>query len=146
MDNIIKPSAVNNISPHNQGLYEAGKKMLKDSTKVGRKFCQTMVEYSIGAIPIYLGFLTYITRNKQFTILGLILVSIPPILFIISSIIFLFGFLPKTEEFSLDMIDDFREQMNHTIRSREISIKFGFSIFVIGVLFVLFDIIMIIGF
>ena len=41
--------SVQDISPHNKALYEAGKKMLVDSIDVGREFCKFMTTTSLGA-------------------------------------------------------------------------------------------------
>ena len=40
------------ITPHNDALYEAGKKLLVDSIETGREFCKLMITTWLSAIPI----------------------------------------------------------------------------------------------
>ena len=48
------------ISPHSKALFETGKAILLDSVSTGREFCKSMIGTSTGAIPIYLGILTFL--------------------------------------------------------------------------------------
>ena len=57
------------ISPHSKALYEAGKSILTDSLETGREFCKFMIGTCTGAIPVYLGILTFILPEKY--ILGI---------------------------------------------------------------------------
>jgi len=124
---------IGEVSPHNKAVYEAGKSMLIDSVSTGREFCKSMIATCTGAIPIYLGILTFLLPEKY--ILGVkagITVALPAILFLIASVFFTIGYFPVTKEFSLDLISEIERERNATIRHRNKLIWIGFTFFVIG--------------
>ena len=71
------------LSPQEEALLEAGKELFKDSLTIARDFCKTMMNFSIGAIPIYLGILVFLfPENYTLTALEGFLAALPAILFL----------------------------------------------------------------
>ncbi len=123
------------ITPHSKAMYEAGKTLLVDSISTGREFCHSMIGYSTGAIPIYLGILTFILPKDY--LLGIkagVTVAFPAIVFLLSSITFTIGYLPIKTNFSLDVVEEIEKERNKIIMRRNKLIKIGFSIFSLGTL------------
>jgi hypothetical protein len=126
---------VTDVSPHSKALYEAGKSLLIDSVTTAREFCKSMITISTGAIPIYLGILTYLLPKEYklgfdagFTI------AIPAIGFLFAAVIFVGGYLPITSKFSLDIVDEIEQERDKIIKHRRNFIRAGVIIFVISTL------------
>ncbi|MCB0103053.1 MAG: hypothetical protein KDD74_13480 [Anaerolineales bacterium] len=123
------------ISPHSKALYEAGKTILMDSLETGREFCKSMISISTGAIPIYLGILTFILPEKyQLGYAAGGLIAIPAIGFLITSLIFVIGYLPISGEISLDDVDEIDRERIRIIRHRSKFIWIGFVLFILSTL------------
>jgi hypothetical protein len=123
------------ISPHSKALYEAGTSILIDSLETGREFCKSMIGMSTGAIPIYLGILTFMLPEKYnlgFAAGGLI--ALPAISFLIASLLFVIGYLPVSGEISLDDVDEIDRERTRIIRHRVRFIWSGFGLFMISTL------------
>jgi hypothetical protein len=121
------------LSPHNRALYETGKEMLKSSITTGSDFCKFMVTLSTGAIPTYLALLKFVLPEKiVLTSAGLSLLIISPFIFLISSVIFVFGYQPTTSICSLDLIDEIKRVYEKTINRRRRIIIVGFILFLAG--------------
>lgn len=131
----IEVESVQEVTPHNQALYEAGKKLLVESVDVSREFCKFMIGISTGAIPIYLGLLKLILPDGYKSSSWIDLLFVAPVVFFMSaSLLFALGYFPRHGETSLDLIEEIRRERNSTIlRHRRYSI-FGFSTFFLGVL------------
>lgn len=142
----VKVVASSAISPHSKALYEAGKSILIDSLETGREFCKSMISISTGAIPIYLGILTIILPEK-FT-LGFAaggLIALPAIGFLITSLLFVIGYLPVSGEISLDDVDEIDRERSRIISYRVKFIWSGFGLFFISTLGAIWAIIVNIG-
>ena len=129
----LKISNIKIVSPHNKAIYELGKSMLLDSINTGREFCKFMISISIGAIPVYLGILTFLLP-KDYN-LGLemsLIILLPPIFFLLSVIVFTISYFPIISNFSLDIIEEIEKVREVTIKRRIKRIKIGFSIFLIA--------------
>ena len=123
-DKEIEVELAEPLSPHNEVLYEASKEMLKSSMTTGRDFCQFMITVSTGAIPTYLALLKFVLPEKVvLPVVGLILSVIPP---------FVFGYLPTTSRFSLDIIEEIKGVYEETIMRRKRIINIGLSVFLVG--------------
>lgn len=134
------------LSPHSKAVYEAGKTLLIDSIGTGREFCQSMIGYSTGAIPIYLGLLAFIFPENYVLGIGAgVAVTLPAILFLLASITFVVGYLPIKTKFSLDLIEEIERERERIIQHRNLLIKIGFSIFAAGMLSSILVIVMNIG-
>jgi len=134
------------ISPHSKALYEAGKSILTDSLETGREFCKFMIGTCTGAIPVYLGILTFILPEKY--ILGIAageLIALPAIGFLIASLLFTMGYLPVSGEISLDDVDEIDRERARLIRHRARFIWIGFGLFFLSTLGAIWVIIVNIG-
>jgi len=121
------------LSPHNEALYETGKEMLKSSITTARDFCQFMITLSTGAIPTYLVLLKFVLPEKVvLSVVSLVLSIIPPFVFLVSAIIFVFGYLPTTSRFSLDLIEEIKKTYEETIIRRKRIINIGLIVFLVG--------------
>lgn len=137
---------VSGISPHSQAIYEIGKSMLIDSLETGREFCKFMTTFSISAIPIYLGLLTFIIPEHY--ILGSaagFTISLPAIAFLIASIVFALGYLPIKSKISLELIEEIEKERNRIVQRRSIYITIGFVVFILACLMAIYVVIVNIG-
>lgn len=132
----IKLKSVEPLSPHNEALYETGKGMLKSSVSTARDFCKFMITVSTGAIPVYLGLLEFVLPENVVLPTGkLVLSVIPPFLFLASTVLFIMGYFPQVEYFSLDIIEETKTAYENTIMRRKKFINSGISVFLIGSIF-----------
>lgn len=127
---VIKVSQSSALSPHNQAIYETGKKILADSIETGREFCKSMITISTGAIPIYLSMLGLVSSSiKGMGIINLLLISAPSFLYLFASLIFMKGYQPVESSFSLDIVEEIQAEINRMTIKRNRLIKLGVFIF-----------------
>lgn len=134
------------ISPHSKALYEAGKNILVNSLEAGREFCKSMIGTSTGAIPVYLGILTFMLPEKY--VLGASagwLIALPAFGFLISVALFVFGYFPTMGNISLDDIDEIDHERTRIIQRRMTFIISGSIVFAISTLGAIWAIIVNIG-
>ncbi len=123
------------ISPHSKALYEAGKNILINSLEAGREFCKSMIGTSTGAIPVYLGILTFMLPEKY--VLGVNagwLIALPAFGFLIAAALFVFGYFPTMGNISLDDIDEIDHERTRIIKRRMIFIISGAIVFAVSTL------------
>ena len=141
-DQSIEILEVSAVTPHNSALYEAGKSLLIDSVSIGRDFCKYMISLSSSAIPIYLGLLGFVL--PEYSTLSLkqgIFAILPSFLFLISTAVFTLGYLPKTGNFSLNIINEISGERAKTINRRNRLTWIGFGIFLAGIVTALISIV-----
>jgi hypothetical protein len=130
----VKAETAEDLSPHNKALYEAGKSMLIESINVGREFCKFMTTTTIGAIPIYLSLLKLVLpKDYSLTARSELLYIVPALLFIISTIVFIFGYFPQKGTLSLDLPSEIEKERGKTVVRRQKYAITGFVIFCLGV-------------
>jgi hypothetical protein len=138
----LEMESVGPLSPHNEALYETGKEMLKGSISTGRDFCKFMITVSTGAIPIYLGLLKFVLpENITLSLSKLFLSVVPPFFFLISAIVFILGYFPQVDYFSLDIINQIKQAYEKTVIKRKKFINFGIILFLIGTVFAIMSIV-----
>ena len=116
-----------------KAMIEIGTELLKNSIKADSDFCKTMITVSTGAIPIYLGLVKLI--SPTIILLGIYTaLIIPPIVFFISAIIFIVGYLPKIDTITLQILNDIEKKYEDTVSSRRKYVKWGLSVFMGGVI------------
>lgn len=107
------------LSPHELAILESGKKLYEEAIDSGREFGKSMIEISMGAIPIYFAVVKYFLVDVANVAVTLkILLAIPPLLFLLSSVLFIISFLPKLKVISLDDLKEVRSARNEIVRSR----------------------------
>lgn len=131
----IRVVDVTDITPHSKALYEAGKSLLIDSITTAREFCKSMITISTGAIPIYLGILSYLLPKNY--VLGknaAATIAAPAIGFLFAALIFIAGYLPVSGTFSLDVIEEIEQERNKVVRRRERFVWSGVIVFMLSTL------------
>jgi len=121
-------------SPHNEGLYEAGKALLVESIEVGRDFCKSMITIATGSIPVYLA-LVGLAVGKEFRPSlgeGIVLV-LGPAGFLLSATAFAIGYFPKKSAFSLDMPSEIETARTSTLDKRKLWATIGFGMLLLGI-------------
>jgi hypothetical protein len=141
-DSTIEVVSVSAVSPHHKALYEAGKAMLVESMHTGREFCRFMITTSSGAIPVYLGIMTFILpKDYALGLRGSVLVAAPALLFLLASFVFALGYFPSSGSFSLDILDQIERARSTIIRRRKRWARLGFLLFTLAALFAIVTIV-----
>jgi hypothetical protein len=132
----IEPTEVQDITPHNKALYEAGKKLLVDSVDVGREFCKFMTTTTLGAIPIYLALLKLVLpKDYSLQSQDEVVFLLPPLSFLAASVLFVLGYFPHKGLLSLDLPAEIERERSTTIRRRDRYAISAFTIFCMGVVY-----------
>lgn len=134
------------ISPHSKALYKVGESILSDSLESGRDFCRSMIGTSTGAIPVYLGILTFLLPEKFILGFGAgLTVAAPSIGFLIASALFTIGYLPVSGEISLDIVEEIERTLEKIINYRKRFIWSGMAVFIVSTLLAILVIIINLG-
>jgi hypothetical protein len=131
----VEVEQVGALSPHTKALYEAGKAILLDSLTTGREFCSSMIGTSTGAIPIYLGIITFLLPEKF--ALGFssgLTIATPAIGFLLAATLFTFGYMPVSGKLSLELPEEIEQALEKNISHRKRFIWSGMAAFVISTL------------
>jgi hypothetical protein len=120
------------ISPHNKGLYEAGKKILGDSLDAGRDFCSFMITTSLGAIPVYLALLSLALPKEYKPTASDVRVILPAALFLLATVVFILGFFPRAKKASLDIPSEIEDARIAYIKQRRTAAIVGFFLFALA--------------
>jgi hypothetical protein len=131
----IEIEAVGELSPHNKALYEAGKSLLVESVGVGREFCKFMTTTSLSAIPVYLGLLKLILPTDNALKGSQLVLLVPPIAFLIASVLFIIGYFPQRGSLSLDLPSEIEKERSAIIARRQTFAISGFCLFAAAVLY-----------
>lgn len=143
---IIEVQHFSAISPHSKALYEVGKSILLESTAIGREFCKSMIGTSTSAIPIYLGILTFLLPENFILGVGAgITIAVPAIGFLLGAVLFTFGYMPLSDKFSLDIIEEIEQTLENNIMHRKRFIWSGLSVFFLSTVLAIWAIIVNIG-
>jgi hypothetical protein len=129
----VQVDQVQDITPHNKALYEAGKKLLVDSVDVGREFCKFMTTTTLGAIPTYLALLKLVLpKDYSLQSYDEVVFLLPPLSFLASSVLFIIGYFPQKGSLSLDLPAEIERERSATIRRRHRYAIFAFVVFCLG--------------
>ena len=129
----VVPGSVAPLSPDEEVMIEAGRRLFLDSLDVGRDFAKQMITASSGAVPIYVALLGIADLRHRLTS-TLILVSLPALVFLSCTLFFVLALLPRRELMSIQIIDDIRDARNRLMRARYLWIKIGLIAFGSGTL------------
>ena len=130
----IEVTGVGPRSPHNEGLYEAGKALMVESVEVGRDFCKSMIGVATGAIPIYVALLG-LAVGKDFRPSageGAVL-TLAPAALLLSATAFAIGYFPKRTTFSLDLPAEIDAARAATLGKRMRWSYVGFGLLMLGI-------------
>lgn len=121
------------VSPHNKALYEAGKSLLVDSHATGREFCKSMMSMALGAVPIYIGVLGFITSSQSIHAQVSVSLVLPALLFLLAAVLFAISYFPIAKKFSLDIIEEIEAVRQADLRRRRRITHVALAVFVTGV-------------
>jgi hypothetical protein len=127
------------MSPHNTGLYEAGKTLLVESVAVGRDFCKAMITIATGGIPTYV-VLVGLAVGKSFrpTFVQGAVLSMAPASFLLAAAAFAMGYFPKRSTFSLDVPSEIDAARKDTLTKRMRWSGIGFGLLMLAIALSLF--------
>lgn len=144
--NTVEVQEVSALSPHSEALLETGKAILKDSVTTGREFCKSMIGTSTGAIPVYLGILTFLLpKDFKLGIGAGATIAIPAMGFLLAATLFTLGYLPISGKFSLDIIEEIEAALEQNLAYRKRFIWSGMIVFIVSTLLAILAIIVNIG-
>lgn len=123
------------LTPHTRALYEAGKTLFIESIETGREFCKFMIGSSAGGVPIYIGLLGLLLhdRHRPSTAHASLLL-VPVILFLAAAIVACIGYLPKSAQLAMDVVDEIRGERERLIKHRRRLGIVSFGLFVTAML------------
>ena len=131
-----KVEQVQDITPHNKALYEAGKKLLVDSVDVGREFCKFMTTTTLGAIPTYIALLKLVLpKDYSLQSFDEVRFLAPPLIFLVAAILFVLGYFPQKGAMSLDLPGEIERERSATIRRRHRFAVSAFGFLSAGILY-----------
>ena len=131
---IVKVSNVREVSRRSKALLTLGNDLMLQSLNKSQDFCKAMIGTSSGAIPVYIGLLTFAIPDREVLQVNIIWAIIPPLIFLMAMLIFTTGYLPVKGRFSLEIISEIEEFREKTLKRRNILIRVGVSFFSIGTL------------
>jgi hypothetical protein len=132
---VAKVTDAQPLTPHNEALYEAGKKLLVDSVEVGREFCKLMITTALSAVPIYLSLLQLaLPKDYRASVATGAVLMLPAVLFVVCAVVSVFGYLPQLGSFSLDLPGEIELRRERTIRRRRSFAHWSLGILVAGTL------------
>lgn len=87
------------LSEKDLALVEVGKKMITESMDSVKTFCQSMINTAIGGVALYATLIGIIYGDKfsPEAPVTIFFFLVPPFLFLVSALIFIFGYAPKVE-------------------------------------------------
>jgi hypothetical protein len=122
------------LTPHDEALYEAGKKLLVDSVDVGRDLCKTMTTVAVGAIPVHVALVGLVVgQDAPLQTVRAIVALIAPALFLVSMWMFALGYYPTARRLSLELPEQIEKVRDATISRRRRMGAVGFGAFSLGV-------------
>lgn len=120
-------------STRDAAIIESGKKLFVESVDTGRDYCKHMISISSGAIPAYLALLV-LGRPKDYapSHLEYLLWAIPPILLLISVLMFSWGYTPARGKMNMGDLRNIESNIGSLIDRRHRWSLLGVAFFSIG--------------
>jgi len=97
-----------------------GRKLLEESIVVGREYSKVMIQFSFGAIPIYVSLFGLMTKRNE-TAIGvgkMFVIFTPVILFLACSLIFIWGYYPRASEMHVNVVESIQRNHQTVIKRR----------------------------
>lgn len=99
-----------------------GYKLLEESMQVSREYAKFMVQFSFGAIPLYIALVNFIGKSTiSITTLGFtkaLVVLSPIFLYLISGIVFIIAYYPVPGEVVVHVVEAIRDAHQKLLRRR----------------------------
>src|SRR5438067_1578129 len=97
-----------------------GRKLIEETTTVGREYAKLMIQFSFGAVPVYVSIIGLMLKKETVVpMLGpaaAIWILTPVIGFLLAGIVFVFAYFPRSGTIVLDVIETI--QQAHRLSNR----------------------------
>jgi hypothetical protein len=105
---------------------------IKASASVPREFCKLMLSTTLAAIPVFYAVLSYLKFDVTIPLWGPIIGVMPPVLFLISAIMFTLAIQPQQR--AVSTVEEFEHYRTQRLQRMNLFISFGSVLFVVGVI------------
>jgi hypothetical protein len=105
---------------------------VKASASVPREFCKLMLSTTLAAIPVFYAVLSYLKFDVTIPLWGPIIGVMPPVLFLISAIMFTLAIQPQQR--ALSTVEEFEHYRTQRLQRMNLFIGLGSTVFVVGVI------------
>lgn len=135
-ENTVPDSSSSSIlSPHDKAILKFGENVITGTTEIVKDFAKTMITLLVGLFASYFAILKFLgietaTETKIQNILPIL--SIPPILFILSIMAFVVTLIPLLGNMRVSSLTQIEKIRISSITTRRISIGFGIVLFILG--------------
>lgn len=123
------------LTPQDMALQEAGTKLLLDSIETSRSFCKALISIALSAIPIYFALFQF-NKPEDFAYLWFHLG--PPVLYLLTSLTAMIGYLPVKGKVNLNNLTEIATHWERLVKRRTIFAYLSISLFSAATVFALF--------
>jgi hypothetical protein len=112
----VRPISQQALSMQDVALQEAGKALLTSSATTGRDFAKVMAPVCTGAITLYFAAIKAVAPNKsQFDLWDGLVILVPAMTFLLSSVCFILAFVPRLSVISLNVVGELTAALERLI-------------------------------
>ncbi|RDJ30993.1 MAG: hypothetical protein DWQ18_04660 [Crenarchaeota archaeon] len=135
----IKVNSTSALNPEDKALLKFGEEILVKSVETAKEFAKTMITLITGLFAAYFAILKFLGAETILDepVQDLIIVGIPPILFIISILTFVLSLMPASGKMSLNRLEDIKKIRDDSLNFKRKSIIAGTIFFIIGLVIML---------
>ncbi|RDJ37773.1 MAG: hypothetical protein DWQ19_04885 [Crenarchaeota archaeon] len=129
----IKVNSTSALNPEDKALLKFGEEILVKSVETAKEFAKTMITLITGLFAAYFAILKFLGAETILDepVQDLIIVGIPPILFIISILTFVLSLMPASGKMSLNRLEDIKKIRDDSLNFKRKSIIAGTIFFII---------------
>jgi hypothetical protein len=121
------------LSYGDEVVLDLGKKLYAESLDTVTNYLKYMVTTAAGAIPSYIALIEFLGIPKPVLLTNAVLFLFPPALFILSSVLFSFGYAPRYEGISINSLSDIRDFRDKLIKERWKWSRIGTLVLLLGI-------------
>ncbi|MDD4987031.1 MAG: hypothetical protein PHQ43_14935 [Dehalococcoidales bacterium] len=135
-----------NLDREGEAFLEYARMRILNSPNTRVEFCKYMITVSTGAVPIYLGLFSFVVTRKSTHLSGcqFALAITPACLFLLSAIVFVLGYLPRSGHTDFGSIAVIREEYRNDLARRRYLINIATAVFftagLLAILVVVFNV------
>lgn len=123
------------LSPTTEATLELGRKLITGTFDAYRDFAKTLISLSSSFILLYLGIIGFLNVKAEGSNLKVLLVLVlPPLLFIITCILFAISYMPRQQFFTIDDPNELTRLLVAGISTKKRYVVAGLVCFVAGLL------------
>jgi|ERR1043165_9969811 len=124
------------LSPDTEMWVGVGRKLVEESISVGRDYEKFMIQFSFGAVPLYATLLRLFKGDSPITPpnegFKIVILLAPVVLFLLSSIVFLFAYYPRSIAVLISTAEDVRRLHGKLLNSRRKMDFLGTAVFILA--------------